>query len=117
MPAQVLRRHYTSEADIWSCGIILYILLSGVPPFWGETENQIFNAILKGKIDFQSDPWPLISAGAKDCVQKMLQHVCSLTSTAAANKPMNLTRPCLDTDSCGLMTVLDSGSAPYRRQP
>ena len=73
--AQVLRRHYTSEADIWSCGIILYILLSGVPPFWGETENQIFNAILKGKIDFQSDPWPHISAGAKDCVQKMLQHV------------------------------------------
>ncbi|KAK9857574.1 hypothetical protein WJX84_007746 [Apatococcus fuscideae] len=71
---EVLRRHYTAEADIWSCGIILYILLSGVPPFWGETENQIFNAILKGKLDFQSDPWPHISQGAKDCVQRMLQH-------------------------------------------
>lgn len=58
--------------DIWSCGVILYILLSGVPPFWGETENQIFDAIRKGHLDFSEDPWPSISPAAKDCVRRML---------------------------------------------
>lgn len=74
---QVLRRHYSHQADIWSCGVILYILLSGVPPFWGESEQQIFDCILKGNLDFQSEPWPLISAEAKDCVKQMLQQVSS----------------------------------------
>ena len=72
---QVLRRHYSHQADIWSCGVILYILLSGVPPFWGESEQQIFDCILKGNLDFQSDPWPQISTEAKDCVRQMLTQV------------------------------------------
>lgn len=71
----MLRRHYGKEADLWSCGVILYILLCGVPPFWGETEQQIFDSILKGRIDFQSDPWPAISNEAKECVRVMLQSV------------------------------------------
>lgn len=55
--------------------MILYILLSGVPPFWGESEQQIFDSILKGNLDFQSEPWPQISSEAKDCVKQMLQQV------------------------------------------
>ena len=55
--------------------MILYILLSGVPPFWGETEQQIFEAVGKGHIDFKTDPWPHISSEAKDCVRRMLQPV------------------------------------------
>ncbi|KAL9434524.1 hypothetical protein AB3S75_029211 [Citrus x aurantiifolia] len=69
---EVLRRNYGAEADIWSAGVILYILLSGVPPFWGETEQSIFDAILRGHIDFSSDPWPNISSSAKDIVKKMM---------------------------------------------
>ncbi|GMH24351.1 hypothetical protein Nepgr_026194 [Nepenthes gracilis] len=69
---EVLRRRYGKEIDIWSAGVILYILLSGVPPFWAETEKGIFDAILQGHIDFESKPWPLISTSAKDLVQKML---------------------------------------------
>ncbi|KAL3733498.1 hypothetical protein ACJRO7_022943 [Eucalyptus globulus] len=69
---EVLRRKYGKEIDIWSAGVILYILLSGVPPFWAETEKGIFDAILQGDIDFESKPWPSISLSAKDLVKKML---------------------------------------------
>ncbi|KAK9103783.1 hypothetical protein Sjap_021037 [Stephania japonica] len=70
---EVLRRNYGPEADIWSAGVILYILLSGVPPFWGETEQSIFDSVMRGHIDFSSDPWPSISNSAKDLVKKMLR--------------------------------------------
>ncbi|MED6209122.1 Calcium-dependent protein kinase 33 [Stylosanthes scabra] len=69
---EVLRRRYGKEIDVWSAGVILYILLSGVPPFWAETEKGIFDAILEGHIDFESAPWPSISNSAKDLVRKML---------------------------------------------
>ncbi|ERM96268.1 hypothetical protein AMTRI_Chr09g15000 [Amborella trichopoda] len=69
---EVLRRNYGKEIDVWSAGVILYILLSGVPPFWAETEKGIFDAILQGDIDFASDPWPSISNSAKDLIRKML---------------------------------------------
>ncbi|XP_057994235.1 calcium-dependent protein kinase 1 isoform X1 [Hevea brasiliensis] len=70
---EVLHRKYGAEVDIWSAGVILYILLSGVPPFWGETEQAIFDSVLRGHIDFSSDPWPSVSSSAKDLVKKMLR--------------------------------------------
>uniref|UniRef100_A0A7C9E7N8 non-specific serine/threonine protein kinase n=1 Tax=Opuntia streptacantha TaxID=393608 RepID=A0A7C9E7N8_OPUST len=69
---EVLMKHYGPEADVWTAGVILYILLSGVPPFWAETQQGIFDAVLKGHIDFESDPWPIISDSAKDLIRKML---------------------------------------------
>ncbi|CAI7860111.1 unnamed protein product [Closterium sp. NIES-53] len=53
---EVLRRRYNEKADVWSMGVIIYILLSGVPPFWAETEQGIFEAVLRGELDFESDP-------------------------------------------------------------
>ncbi|KAK8955813.1 Calcium-dependent protein kinase 6 [Platanthera guangdongensis] len=69
---EVLCKHYGPESDVWTAGVILYILLSGVPPFWAETQQGIFDAVLKGHIDFDSEPWPLISDSAKDLIRKML---------------------------------------------
>ncbi|CAN1811118.1 Calcium-dependent protein kinase 21 [Linum perenne] len=69
---EVLRRSYGKEIDIWSAGVIMYILLTGVPPFWGENEKGIFESILRGHIDFESEPWPCISDSAKDLIRKML---------------------------------------------
>lgn len=69
---EVLLKHYGPEADVWTAGVILYILLSGVPPFWAETQQGIFDSVLKGHIDFESDPWPVISNSAKDLIRRML---------------------------------------------
>ncbi|MCD7472433.1 Calcium-dependent protein kinase 20 [Datura stramonium] len=69
---EVLRKRYGQECDIWSAGVIIYILLSGVPPFWDETEQGIFEQIVKGELDLVSEPWPAISESAKDLVRKML---------------------------------------------
>ncbi|KAL8132151.1 hypothetical protein AgCh_007879 [Apium graveolens] len=69
---EVLRKRYSQAADIWSAGVIIYILLSGVPPFWAETEQDIFEEVLRGDLDFSSDPWPKISDSAKDLVRRML---------------------------------------------
>ncbi len=70
--AEVLRRQYGKEADIWSCGVILYILLCGWPPFHGENTQQIFKHIMSQPLDLKSDPWPRISDAAKNVVRKML---------------------------------------------
>ena len=51
LPAlKVLRRDYGVEADMWSLGVMLYILLSGLPPFWGDDESQIFKSVLRVSI-------------------------------------------------------------------
>ncbi|KAE8692378.1 Calcium-dependent protein kinase 24 [Hibiscus syriacus] len=72
MAPDVLKRNYGKEVDIWSAGVILYILLCGVPPFWADNEEGIAQAIIRGKIDFERDPWPKVSEEAKDLVKRML---------------------------------------------
>ena len=52
----------------------------------GETEQQIFDSILRGKLDFNDDPWPRISDDAKDCVRKMLQQVSMILVWRVASK-------------------------------
>lgn len=73
MAPEVLKRNYGPEVDVWSAGVILYILLCGVPPFWAETEQGVALAILRGVLDFKRDPWSQISESAKSLVKQMLE--------------------------------------------
>ncbi|KAK4257148.1 hypothetical protein QN277_006772 [Acacia crassicarpa] len=73
MAPEVLKRNYGPEVDVWSAGVILYILLCGVPPFWAESEQGVALAILRGVIDFKREPWPQISDSAKSLVRQMLE--------------------------------------------
>ena len=72
-PEVLQNKGYDSGAvDMWSTGVILYILLCGFPPFYEEELPALFDQILKGRYDFPSPWWDNISAEAKDLVRKML---------------------------------------------
>uniref|UniRef100_A0A1D1Z5S8 CDPK-related protein kinase n=1 Tax=Anthurium amnicola TaxID=1678845 RepID=A0A1D1Z5S8_9ARAE len=69
---EVLHRSYSTEADVWSIGVIAYILLCGSRPFWARTESGIFRAVLKADPSFDEPPWPSLSTEAKDFVKRLL---------------------------------------------
>lgn len=70
---EVLLKNYGSECDVWSVGVIMYMLLCGTPPFWDISESGICALVVKGKYDLESDPWPSISDSAKNLLRRMLQ--------------------------------------------
>jgi len=70
---EVLRKEYTKACDIWSIGVITYILLCGYPPFYGDSDRDIFVSVKTGRFDFPSPEWDTISLSAKDFITCLLQ--------------------------------------------
>lgn len=92
---EVLHRSYSLEADIWSIGVISYILLCGSRPFWARTESGIFRAVLRSDPNFEDLPWPSVSPEAKDFVKRLLNKDYRKRMTAV----QALTHPWLRDDS------------------
>jgi len=80
---EVLTGNISSKCDIWSLGIILYIMLCGYPPFNGETDQDIINSITKGVLVFPEHEWSKVSGQAKDLIIKMLTYEPEERITAA----------------------------------
>mmetsp|Transcript_14053 Transcript_14053/g.16451 ORF Transcript_14053/g.16451 Transcript_14053/m.16451 type:complete len:529 (+) Transcript_14053:442-2028(+) len=70
---EVLAKQYDLACDMWSVGVIMYILLCGYPPFWGDSEKEIFARIKRGRFDFPPEEWNLVSVDAKNLIKKMLE--------------------------------------------
>ena len=79
---EVLKRDYGISCDVWSCGVILFMLLSGKPPFNGEDEISIFRSIMKSEFSIQGPEWELISPEAKEFICLLLNPDAQLRITA-----------------------------------
>ena len=86
---EVLRKQYDEKCDIWSCGIILYIMLCGYPPFTGSTDKEIMAKVAKGVYSMTGAEWDEVSKEAKDFIKKMMEYdpAKRLNAEMALNDP------------------------------
>ena len=69
---EVLNRNYNEKCDVWSVGVLLFILLCGKPPFWGESDKEIIEKVKNNEIDWRDEEWEKISQEGKDFVNLLL---------------------------------------------
>jgi calcium-dependent protein kinase len=74
MAPEVINGRYDEKCDLWSCGVIMFILLSGNPPFEGQDDNEVLREIVKGKFSFSTPVWEEISNEAKDLIKSLLKY-------------------------------------------
>eukprot|EP00956_Cyclotella_meneghiniana_P016778 scaffold26777_cov50-Cyclotella_meneghiniana.AAC.2 len=82
-PEVLCKKKYGTQCDMWSMGVIVYILLGGYPPFYAETEKELFRLTRMGNYEFHEESWDHISIGAKDLISILLQTNPKVRATAA----------------------------------
>lgn len=82
-PEVLSEKAYNEKADLWSCGVIMYLLLVGYPPFTGETRKDIMTGIIRGTPSYSDPAWTKISTDGQDLVRKMLCYDSDLRISAS----------------------------------
>lgn len=72
MSPEVLNGSYGIECDLWSAGCILYVLLCGSPPFYGEDDQEVLKMVQNAKYGFDQDVWSSVSKEAKDLIKQLI---------------------------------------------
>ena len=91
-PEVLMGGEYDEKCDVWSCGVILYVMLAGAPPFYGESAAEIFEAVLRANLRFPSRVFSNVSPAAKDLVRKMIckDPARRISAEQALSKPFSL---------------------------
>ncbi|KAK3014460.1 hypothetical protein RJ639_008180 [Escallonia herrerae] len=71
-PEVVAGREYGEKVDVWSAGVVLYVMLAGFPPFYGDTAAEVFEAVLRGNLRFPARVFGSVSSAAKDLMRRMV---------------------------------------------
>ncbi|KAJ8747742.1 hypothetical protein K2173_013067 [Erythroxylum novogranatense] len=71
-PEVLTGREYNEKVDVWSAGVVLYVMLAGIPPFYGETVEEIFEAVVRGNLRFPPRIFRTVTTEAKDLLKKMI---------------------------------------------
>lgn len=73
MPPEIIQNQpYDSAVDVWSAGVVVYIMLSGKPPFFGTNKEEVYKAIKENELEFPNKEWQYISDDAKDFIRLAL---------------------------------------------
>ena len=107
---EVLNKNYNSKCDIWSCGVITYILLSGMPPFNGQSDQEIMKKVRAGSFSFDDKVWNNISDNCKDFISKLLTYKPEERPTAseALQHPWIVELSTVQIDESMAMSALDN---------
>lgn len=73
-PEVLALRPYNEKCDTWSCGVLMYLLLAGFPPFYGHSREEIIKAAMAGKVEFSHPNWKRVSADAKKLIIQLLTY-------------------------------------------
>ncbi|XP_041378894.1 LOW QUALITY PROTEIN: calcium/calmodulin-dependent protein kinase type 1D-like [Gigantopelta aegis] len=110
-PEVLRRKPYGKAVDVWSVGVISYILLCGYPPFYSENDSELFKQIMKGEYEFDSPYWDNISDSAKD----FISHLMELDPKKRYDCEQALTHPWIAADKARDVNIHESVSAQMRK--
>ena len=107
---EVINKNYNHKCDIWSCGVITYLLLSGMPPFNGQSDQDIMKKVCEGQFSFEDRIWSTISENAKNFIKFLLTYDAEArpSADAALKHPWITELATLQVDEALAMNALDN---------